>query len=74
MRYSLRARCHVRLEIFDVAGRRIRTLFEGFREPGEYQTSWNRVDTTGNRVASGIYVVRLLAGNEAIARKIVSTP
>ena len=72
IRYSVGSKCHVRLEVFDVAGRRVRTLVSGVREPGAYLTDWDRVDSAGIRVARGIYVVRLLAGDEAVARKVVN--
>jgi hypothetical protein len=72
IRYSIGSKSHVRLEVFDVAGRRIRTLVAGVREPGEYRAHWDRVDSAGTRVARGIYVVRLIAGNESVTRKVVS--
>lgn len=71
-RYAVGSKSHVRLEVFDVAGRRVQTLFAGIREPGEYQAHWSRVDSKGARVARGIYVVRLIAGEDAATRKFVN--
>jgi hypothetical protein len=45
--------------VYDVAGRRIRTLFEGERASGRYQTVWDGRNDAGERVASGMYFVRL---------------
>lgn len=47
------------LEIFDTAGRRIKTLFRGEREPGWHQMVWDGSDDGGQRVASGVYFYRL---------------
>ena len=70
--YSVGSRSAVRLEVFDVAGRRIRTLVAGVRAPGDYHVTWDWVDSAGTRVARGVYVIRLLVGDAMIARKIVN--
>ncbi len=49
------------LEIFDVAGRHVRTLVDGRQEPGRRQVSWNGRNERGERVASGVYCCRLTA-------------
>ncbi len=49
----------VDLAVFDVAGRRVRTLVHGRADLGEHTTSWDGRDAHGRRVASGVYFVRL---------------
>ncbi len=49
----------VRLEIFDVAGRRIRTLLHAPRDAGGHRLRWDGTDARGQRVASGVYFCRL---------------
>jgi hypothetical protein len=58
----------VRLEVFDAAGRRVRTLLRGHRAAGEHRESWDGTDAAGRRVASGTYHYRLTAGGEVRAR------
>ncbi len=61
----------VRLEIYDVTGRRIRDLHPGRRGRGEYRTEWDRLDASGGRVARGIYIAKLVAGANVVTQKVV---
>jgi subtilisin family serine protease len=70
IRYSIGSPGHVSLEIFDVAGRRVRLLHRGFESPGDYRRTWSRVDAGGRRVGRGIYMVRLVAPDGVISRKL----
>ena len=51
----------VTLAIFDVAGRRVATLVNGFVEEGRRRVTWYGNDERGRRVASGVYFMRLTA-------------
>lgn len=57
---------HVRLEIYNVMGGRVATLMDQALDSGEYSVPWN-----GDRVASGVYYYRILAGDQAATRKIL---
>jgi hypothetical protein len=61
----------VRLEIYDVSGRHLRTLDQGTRNRGEYAATWDRRDTTSSRVGRGIYFIRMVAGTTVASRKMV---
>ncbi len=61
----------VTLEIFDVAGRRVSVLMDGFREVGSHSISWDGIGTGGGTTASGIYFIRLTVGSKLFSRKIV---
>ena len=68
--FALRHSAEVGLSLFDVMGRRVRTLLEGSpRLAGDHEVS---VSTTGLR--PGCYFVRLSAGGEARARTITLLP
>jgi hypothetical protein len=70
VKYSLaRSATPVELQIYSVAGRRIRSLDLGVRERGVHHATWDRLDASGQRVAPGVYLVRLCAGAAAPARK-----
>ena len=56
-------RTEVRLEIYDLLGRRIKTLVDDTKDPGVYHTFWN-----ADRVSSGVYFYRLTAGGVTRAR------
>lgn len=55
----------VTLQIFDIRGRLIRTLQSGPKPAGYAQERWDGLDDGGRPVASGIYLVRLVAGDRA---------
>jgi hypothetical protein len=61
----------VLLEVFDMRGRRIRTLAEGTRLPGSYMVSWDGRDEKGESAGSGIYLYRVRAGEFTATRKMV---
>jgi hypothetical protein len=61
----------VRLGVFDLAGRKIKTLVEGYREAGTYTATWDGKDDTGTRVKGGIYFYRLQAGSATTMRRMV---
>ncbi|GAB5521334.1 MAG: hypothetical protein RhofKO_35850 [Rhodothermales bacterium] len=56
---TLREAATLRLEVFDVQGRRVRTLLTGPFEAGQQTTQWDGRDQNGARVASGTYLGRL---------------
>jgi hypothetical protein len=62
--YDLPKEADVRLEIYDLLGRRIATLAEGMQEAGSHQTVWD-----GSGVSSGIYFYRLKAGDYTDIKK-----
>jgi hypothetical protein len=47
------------LTVHDVRGRQIRTLLDGELTAGRHVAAWNGLDDHGQRVPSGIYMVRL---------------
>ena len=61
----------VRLDVFDVAGRHVRTLAAGPQAAGGHTALWDGRDGTGNVVASGVYLVRLRANGEARMTRVV---
>lgn len=60
------------LAVYDVGGRRVRTIYSGSREPGVYEEHWDGRAEDGAAAASGVYFVRLRPHGEApVVRKIV---
>ncbi len=60
------------LEVFDLAGRRVRVLTSGPRPAGPASVAWDLGDERGTRVRSGVYLVRAhAAGAEAVRRVVV---
>ncbi|GAB4326033.1 MAG: hypothetical protein Kow0074_20150 [Candidatus Zixiibacteriota bacterium] len=61
----------VRLEVFDILGRRVVTLVNDVQMPGLHTISWDGVDQNGNAVTSGLYFYRITAVGESYTRKMV---
>ena len=61
----------VRLGIFDCAGSRVRTLFEGWGTAGERATTWDGRDDAGRPLASGVYLAQLETQESSLRRKLV---
>jgi len=54
--------CRVRVDIFNVSGKLISTLYEGSTPPGAYRIHWDGTRTSGDPVPSGVYLYRIIAG------------
>ncbi len=72
IRYRVNESGPVKLQIFDVSGRHVRTLVSSFRSSGVYQTRWDGNGASGP-AASGIYFVRFQTLNGNLNQKIVLT-
>ena len=69
--YDLAEASDVRLEIYDLIGRNIKTLVNQTQDAGRHFISWNGDDHTGNQVSAGVYLSRLHAGNKIFSRKMI---
>jgi len=54
---------NVKLVIYDVAGRLVRTLVDEHRDPNRYVVVWDGTNNAGSRVSSGVYFCRMVAGS-----------
>jgi hypothetical protein len=60
----------VQVRIYGLDGRLVRTLVDGFRDVGVYDEQWNGTDDAGRTVASGAYIVRMVAADRAQSRTV----
>jgi len=65
IRYELPRASHVRLIVFDVLGREVRTLVNTFEQAGRHEATFN-----AQNVSSGTYFYRLEAGGSVETRKL----
>jgi hypothetical protein len=59
VRYQLHDKALVKLQIFDVSGKLVRTLVDNVQELGQYAISWDGTTDAGREVSSGVYWVRM---------------
>lgn len=71
--YYLPENANVRLAIYDVLGREIVKLVNGYRQSGNNVISWNGLDNYGEQIASGMYFYTLSVYNNNGSRKSLST-
>ena len=70
---GLPTQADVSLEVFDVAGRRVRVAAWPRQAAGWQQVSFDGRDNTGRALASGVYFCRMSASGISVTRKIVIT-
>ena len=71
IRYAIARAGHVSLRVFDVSGTLVRTLADGWREPGVYSEVWDGRGGDGTALPSGVYFYRLEAADFVATRKMV---
>ncbi len=57
--YALPSQSHVRVEVFNILGEKVKTLQDGLQPAGNYTVTWDSKDSKGNPVSSGIYFYRV---------------
>lgn len=69
--FVLGAAGRAKLDIIDVAGRRVATLVDGHLPAGPHSVDWRGIDDRGRRVASGVYLYRLEVDGLVDVRRMV---
>ena len=69
--YNVPARSHVTIEVFNILGQKIKTLVDEKKSAGEYYTTWDGDDSYGQKVSTGIYLYRFLAGDFVETKKMI---
>ena len=62
-RISVPSQSQLRVGVFDIQGRQVRSLVNRIASPGSVPIEWNLRDDSGHRVASGLYMVRVSIGD-----------
>lgn len=71
IQFSIAREGRVRLVIYDLAGRYVRTLKDEIMQPDVYSVVWDGTDERSTEVASGIYLYRLEAPGYQSTKKMV---
>jgi hypothetical protein len=74
LQLSLAHESHVRVALYDLAGRRVRTIMEGVQPAGVRIVTWNGKNDSGVRMAPGVYVMRLEAAGVTQSRRLQFLP
>lgn len=68
--YRLNESSDVDISVFDMFGRKVRTLVAGPQPAGSYNVYWHGDDASGNRVTSGSYLIRMETGDVSQVQKV----
>ncbi|MDZ7796810.1 MAG: tandem-95 repeat protein [Candidatus Marinimicrobia bacterium] len=61
IRYSLPASCHVTIRIYDLLGKEIKELANGYHEASNHSVRWYGENESGMPAPSGVYLCRMVA-------------
>jgi hypothetical protein len=72
IRFTLPGLMRVSLNVFDLQGRCVRTLLDNsVREGGTMTVEWDGLDHSGDRVATGMYFLRLATPTGTTSKKLI---
>ncbi|MDD4857582.1 MAG: T9SS type A sorting domain-containing protein [Candidatus Krumholzibacteria bacterium] len=71
IKFDVKEKGIVTLEVYNIAGQHIRTLVKGIMDAGSHRVTWDGKNDRGGVVASGIYFCKMNTKNFSQTRKIV---
>ena len=71
IRYQLPEAGLVRLAVYNLLGQEVRVLVNERKDAGSFTATWDGTDALGRRVASGIYLYRIQAGDFSASRRML---
>ena len=71
IQYALPEDAMVTISIYDLMGRKVRTLVDGVQDAGYRTVMWNATNDMGRLVSAGVYIYSIQAGDFVQNRKMV---
>ncbi|HIB31966.1 MAG TPA: T9SS type A sorting domain-containing protein, partial [Candidatus Marinimicrobia bacterium] len=71
VRYALPEEAYVVLTIYDMMGRKVRTLVNGVEPAGYQSVLWNATSNLGLPVSAGVYICTIQAGDHRQNMKMI---
>ena len=68
--YSIESVSIVKIRVYDIHGRVVRTLNDRKMNAGHYTSIWNSCNEAGNRVGSSLYIVNIKIDNKSISKSL----
>ena len=60
----------VNIKIFDLQGKLVKTLYNGFHSKGSFKILWHGKNDRNNQISSGVYYYKITAGQNVIMKKL----
>jgi hypothetical protein len=61
----------VKIMVYDILGRTIKTLYDGIMESGKHYVRWDGRDQQQRKLASGVYLYRVEMPNKAYVQRVI---
>jgi hypothetical protein len=71
IRYELPKMSNVSIKIYDALGKEVRSLIDEAQNAGTHNLLWDAVNNYGQRVSSGVYFYRIVAGDFVQTKKML---
>ncbi len=71
IRFATGEPSHIKIDILDIAGRKVTTLADNTYPSGNHLIKWDGNNSSGKQVASGTYLYRLKTENKEIIKKML---
>jgi len=69
--YSVQKKSHVSLVVYDLLGRKVKTLINAPHHAGHHAVVWDGTDVNGNQVGAGVYFATFKTGDVTQTRKML---
>ena len=72
LKYEMGSAGSVSIDVFDVNGRKIRSLYNGIQIPGQHEIRWDAKDDHGRNMSSGVYLFKVnVNGKQQTAKSLL---
>lgn len=71
VKFSMEESANVSIDIYNIKGRKVKTLVNDIQSAGSHTEIWNGTNDSGEVVGSGIYFMKMKAGNVESTKKMV---
>jgi hypothetical protein len=69
--YSIPNEARVRIEVYSILGQKVASLFDQVQTAGIHSIAWNAQNERGQKLSSGVYVLRMQSGSFSQVRKMM---
>ncbi|MCP4634346.1 MAG: S8 family serine peptidase [candidate division Zixibacteria bacterium] len=69
IKFRLNMETDVTLSVYNIAGEKVSTVFNGHLNAGEQIVEWDGIDNNGSTVSSGVYFYRLETDGKSLSRR-----
>lgn len=71
VKFQVPQSCHAKIIIYNILGQQVKELFSEHISRGTYSVQWDGLNEEGERMASGTYIYRIIAGDFIQSRKML---